>query len=74
MVYFLLSNALNNQYPSDYSASEYGWSSQFNFTTLFIDAMAFIGQAYDRKKSKAKSQHRERDDNDHVNVAKAKAH
>merc|ERR1719431_77030 len=31
--------------PYDYTTSEWGFS--FNITTLFIDAMAAIGQAYD---------------------------
>ena len=37
-------------FPFDYSASEFGWSSTLNPSTLFIDAMATIGWAYDRKK------------------------
>ena len=32
----------------DYSGSEFGL--KFNFTTLFIDAMCFLGLASDRKK------------------------
>ncbi|KAF6111244.1 stearoyl-CoA desaturase [Phyllostomus discolor] len=32
----------------DYSASEYRW--HINFTTFFIDCMAALGLAYDRKK------------------------
>ena len=35
-------------FPYDYSTSEYGWRA--NVTTMFIDCMAFIGQAYNRKK------------------------
>ncbi|KAK3601843.1 hypothetical protein CHS0354_041764 [Potamilus streckersoni] len=35
-------------FPHDYSTSEYGW--KLNVTTLFIDTMAAIGQAYDLKK------------------------
>lgn len=35
-------------FPYDYSASEYRW--HFNFTTFFIDCMAALGLAYDRKK------------------------
>lgn len=35
-------------FPHDYSTSEYGW--HFNLTTLFIDTMYFLGQAYDRRK------------------------
>jgi stearoyl-CoA desaturase (Delta-9 desaturase) len=56
----------HHTYPSDYSTSELGWLFQFNATTFFIDAMAFIGQAYDRKKRKQSI--READDNDHVSV------
>ena len=35
-------------FPQDYCTSEFGW--HFNLTTLFIDAAAYLGQAYDRKK------------------------
>jgi stearoyl-CoA desaturase (Delta-9 desaturase) len=35
-------------FPHDYSTSEYGW--HFNLTTMFIDTMHFLGQAYDRRK------------------------
>jgi stearoyl-CoA desaturase (delta-9 desaturase) len=58
----------HHSYPSDYSTSELGWLFQFNATTFFIDSMAFIGQAYDRKKRK--SSVKENDDNDHVNSKK----
>nr|XP_039265588.1 stearoyl-CoA desaturase 5-like [Styela clava]XP_039265590.1 stearoyl-CoA desaturase 5-like [Styela clava] len=37
----------HHTFPSDYSTSEYGY--RLNPTTAFIDLMAFIGQAYDRK-------------------------
>jgi len=37
----------HHTFPHDYSTSE--WRYSFNFTTLFIDAMALIGQAYDRR-------------------------
>nr|XP_020037739.1 acyl-CoA desaturase [Castor canadensis] len=37
----------HHSFPQDYSASEYRWS--LNFTTFFIDCMAAIGLAYDRK-------------------------
>jgi len=40
-------------FPSDYSTSEYGW--RVNFTTLFIDSMAALGLAYDRKKMSAEA-------------------
>lgn len=33
----------------DYSASEYGWKTNFNLATAFIDFFALIGQAYDLK-------------------------
>jgi stearoyl-CoA desaturase (delta-9 desaturase) len=39
----------HHTFPQDYSTSEYG-SVYFNFTKGFIDSMALIGQAYDRKK------------------------
>nr|XP_045003544.1 acyl-CoA desaturase 1-like [Jaculus jaculus] len=38
----------HHAFPQDYSASEYRW--HINFTTFFIDCMAAIGLAYDRKK------------------------
>lgn len=37
-------------FPSDYSTSEYGWKFSLNVTTMFIDFMATLGLAYDRKK------------------------
>lgn len=37
----------HHTFPWDYSASELGWN--FNFSTVFIDFCAIIGQAYDRK-------------------------
>ena len=39
----------HHTFPYDYSTSEWGFS--FNVTTLFIDAMAAIGQAYDLRKA-----------------------
>lgn len=38
----------HHTFPQDYSASEFGW--KVNLTTAFIDFMAFIGQAYDRRR------------------------
>ncbi|XP_048663108.1 stearoyl-CoA desaturase isoform X3 [Marmota marmota marmota] len=38
----------HHTFPYDYSASEYRW--HINFTTFFIDCMASLGLAYDRKK------------------------
>lgn len=38
----------HHAFPYDYSASEYRW--HINFTTFFIDCMAALGLAYDRKK------------------------
>ncbi|GFN98345.1 acyl-CoA desaturase [Plakobranchus ocellatus] len=35
-------------FPHDYSTSEFGW--HLNLTTLFIDTMARLGLAYDRRK------------------------
>lgn len=37
----------HHTFPWDYSTSELGW--KFNMSTMFIDAMAKIGQAYDLK-------------------------
>ncbi|XP_052825703.1 stearoyl-CoA desaturase 5 isoform X1 [Octopus bimaculoides] len=37
----------HHTFPQDYATSEYGW--RINLTTFFIDFMAFLGQAYDRK-------------------------
>lgn len=41
----------HHTFPHDYSTSEYGW--HLNLTTMFIDAMATIGQVTDRKKMAA---------------------
>jgi len=38
----------HHTFPQDYSTSEYGW--KFNMSTMFIDVMAAIGQAYNRRK------------------------
>ena len=40
----------HHTFPSDYSTSEFGWKYNFNYSTLFIDAFAKIGWAYDLKK------------------------
>ncbi|XP_013772930.1 acyl-CoA desaturase-like [Limulus polyphemus] len=37
----------HHAFPYDYSTSEYGW--KLNITTMFIDFMAKLGQAYDLK-------------------------
>ena len=37
-------------FPYDYSASELSWTHDFNVSTLFIDAMAWLGLAYNLKK------------------------
>ena len=37
----------HHTFPQDYSTSE--WRYSLNWTTLFIDCMALVGQAYDRK-------------------------
>ncbi|KAM6183282.1 acyl-CoA desaturase 1-like isoform 1-T1 [Erethizon dorsatum] len=39
----------HHSFPYDYSASEYRW--HINFTTFFIDCMAALGLAYDRKRA-----------------------
>nr|KAF6304297.1 stearoyl-CoA desaturase [Myotis myotis] len=38
----------HHSFPYDYSTSEYRW--HINLTTFFIDCMAALGLAYDRKK------------------------
>lgn len=38
----------HHTFPWDYAASELGW--RFNLTTMFINTMASIGQAYDLKR------------------------
>mmetsp|Transcript_10446 Transcript_10446/g.12126 ORF Transcript_10446/g.12126 Transcript_10446/m.12126 type:complete len:334 (+) Transcript_10446:131-1132(+) len=43
----------HHKYPFDYAASEFGISSQFNPSKLFIDAMAMVGLAKDRKRGTA---------------------
>ncbi|XP_013793869.2 acyl-CoA desaturase-like, partial [Limulus polyphemus] len=37
----------HHTFPYDYSTSEYGW--KLNISTMFIDFMAMLGQAYDMK-------------------------
>jgi len=41
----------HHKYPFDYAASEFGISSQFNPSKLFIDCMAAIGMVTDRKRA-----------------------
>jgi len=43
----------HHTFPYDYSTSEWGFS--FNITTLLIEAMAAIGQAYDLRKATAET-------------------
>lgn len=38
----------HHTFPQDYATSEFGW--KINLTTFFIDTMAYLGQAYDRRK------------------------
>ena len=42
----------HHAYPFDYKAAELPWFVQLNLTTLFIDTMALLGQAYDLKMMK----------------------
>mmetsp|Transcript_50872 Transcript_50872/g.94221 ORF Transcript_50872/g.94221 Transcript_50872/m.94221 type:complete len:697 (-) Transcript_50872:90-2180(-) len=48
----------HHAFPWDYSASELGAFYQFNPTKTFIDVMAFLGLAWDRKKASAVWQQR----------------
>jgi len=41
----------HHRFPYDYAASEFGVSSQFNPTKLFIDVFAFFGLAWDLKRA-----------------------
>jgi len=41
----------HHKYPYDYAASEFGISSQFNPSKLFIDICAFFGLVWDRKRA-----------------------
>lgn len=41
----------HHKYPFDYAASEYGISSQNNFTKLFIDTMGLFGMVHSRKRA-----------------------
>ncbi|RWS03008.1 stearoyl-CoA desaturase 5-like protein, partial [Dinothrombium tinctorium] len=43
----------HHKFPFDYSTSELGL--KFNFTTFFINLMAFLGQAYDLKRATRQS-------------------
>ena len=40
----------HHAFPFDYACSEFGISSQFNPTKLFIDTCCWLGLAYDRKR------------------------
>lgn len=51
----------HHKYPADYATSEWGLTSgQFNPTKAFIDACAFLGLAYDLKRSRTAAATRER--------------
>jgi stearoyl-CoA desaturase (delta-9 desaturase) len=41
----------HHKYPFDYAASEFGVSSQFNPSKLFIDMLAFFGLVWGRKRA-----------------------
>merc|ERR1719253_2053190 len=41
----------HHKYPFDYAASEFGITSQFNPTKLFIDTACFLGLAWNRKRA-----------------------
>ena len=41
----------HHRYPFDYATSEFGISSQFNPSKLFIDFWAVLGQVWDRKRA-----------------------
>jgi len=43
----------HHKYPFDYAASEFGITSQFNPTKLFIDVGAYLGLVTDRKRATA---------------------
>jgi len=43
----------HHKYPFDYAASEFGISSQFNPSKLFIDVCAKLGMVWDRKRGTA---------------------
>lgn len=45
----------HHTFPWDYATSELGY--KYNFTTFFIDCMAYIGQAYDLKTANPESVH-----------------
>ena len=42
----------HHTYPFDYKTAELPWFVEINLTTLFIDTMAFVDQAYDLKTKK----------------------
>ena len=43
----------HHKYPFDYSASEFGFSAQFNPSTLFIDALEAAGLVWNKKRATA---------------------
>lgn len=52
VVYLSMGEGYHNYhhtFPWDYSASEHGWRKNFNAATAFIDLMAWLGLAWDRR-------------------------
>ena len=43
----------HHKYPFDYSASEFGFSAQFNPSTLFIDMLGAVGLVWNKKRATA---------------------
>lgn len=41
----------HHKYPFDYAASEFGITSQFNPTKMFIDGLAAVGLVTNRKRA-----------------------
>eukprot|EP01139_Manchomonas_bermudensis_P000053 Amastigsp_a54_15494.p1 type:complete len:365 gc:universal Amastigsp_a54_15494:1-1095(+) len=41
----------HHMFAYDYSASEFGWATQFNPSTAFIDSMAALGLVWERRKA-----------------------
>ncbi|CAK4388426.1 unnamed protein product [Aphanomyces euteiches] len=50
----------HHRYPTDYATGELGFTGQWNPTKAFIDTMAFVGLAYDRKRSTTAAATREK--------------
>lgn len=45
----------HHTFPYDYNACEYGMSERYNFNTMLIDGLAWLGLVHGRRRASAKS-------------------